>query len=419
VDLWDELLSLAESDPAFRFLMDGQAVVIEDYLAIRPGARERVDRAVTRGAITVGPWYTLPDEFLVSGETLVRNLERGIAVAQSHGGAMRTGYLPDTFGHAAQMPQIYRQFGFRHAVVWRGVPSTIDRLAFIWQGPDGTRVLTAYMASSYSQGVDLPLDGPGLAARMRAALQALAPFHPGPDVLLMNGNDHVHPQQRLSRAVREAEDHLDGVQLRLARLDDYLARLDDGGWPVWQGELRSSARANILMGTLSVRVPDKQEYFLASRALERYAEPLAALAGLDASGLLQQAWTLMLQNAAHDTACGSGIDAVAEESLVRSRSALQLADAVRDRASPRLVSGPPPTSEPPLVWNPSPFSRAGLVDITLPATPEGAQDLGPAPSPPIQTFRFARAELARVLSSLDEQRILGAAVQRVDFERRA
>ncbi len=418
MDLWDELLSLAEADPAFRFLMDGQAVVIDDYLAVRPGARARLDSAVKRGAIVVGPWYTLPDEFLVSGETLVRNLERGIAVAEAHGGAMRAGYLPDTFGHAAQMPQVYRQFGFRHAVVWRGVPSTIDRLAFIWEGPDGSRVLTAYMASSYSHGVDLPLEGPALAARMRVALEALAPFKPGSDVLLMNGNDHVHPQRLLSRAVKQAADYLDGVQLRLARLEDYLVRLEESGWPVWQGELRSSSRANVLMGTLSVRVPDKQEFFCAGRTLERYAEPLAALTALDASGLLHQAWTLILQNAAHDTACGSGIDAVAEESRVRTRSARQLADAVRDRAAARLVDGRLSARDRPLVWNPSPFSRAGLVEVVLPNTPEGAQDLGPAPRPPTQVFRFAAEELSRVLSSLDEQRIAGASVQRVAFERR-
>lgn len=401
MDLWDELLSLTEADPAFRFLMDGQAVVIDDYLAVRPGARARLNGAVARGAIVVGPWYTLPDEFLVSGETLVRNLERGIAVAEAHGGAMRVGYLPDTFGHAAQMPQVYRQFGFRHAVVWRGVPSSIDRLAFTWEGPDGSRVTTAYMASSYAQGVDLPLEGPGLAARMRVALDALAPFKPGPDVLLMNGNDHVRPQRRLSRAVEEAADHLDGVQLRLARLDDYLARLDPSGWPVWKEELRSSSRANVLMGTLSVRVPDKQAYFRASRALERYAEPLAALTGLDASGLLHEAWTLILHNAAHDTACGSGIDAVADESRVRSRSAGQLADAVRDRAAARLVEGQPSASDRPLVWNPSPFSRAGLVEVALPVTPTGAQDLGLAAEPGVEGFelRVTNIPLRRALFS--------------------
>src|SRR5438552_2588356 len=110
--------------------MDGQTVVIDDYLAIRPEARPRVERAIRSGQIQVGPWYTLPDEFLVSGEGLVRNLLRGMADGDRHGGAMRVGYLPDSFGHTAQMPQVYSQLGFRQAVVWRGVPSAIDRVAF-------------------------------------------------------------------------------------------------------------------------------------------------------------------------------------------------------------------------------------------------------------------------------------------------
>ena len=123
--------------------MDGQTVVIDDYLAIRPESRSRVDRAIGESRIEVGPWYTLPDEFLVSGETLVRDLQRGISSASQHGGCLKAGYLPDSFGHAAQMPQIYRQFGFRHAVVWRGVPLAIDRLAFTWRAPDGSEVLAA------------------------------------------------------------------------------------------------------------------------------------------------------------------------------------------------------------------------------------------------------------------------------------
>src|SRR2546423_14208227 len=110
--------------------MDGQTVVIDDYLEVRPEAKARLDGAIRRGQIQVGPWYTLPDEFLVSGETLVRDLQRGIASAEAHGGAMRAGYLPDSFGHAAQMPQIYRQFGFTHAAIWRGVPLALHRRAF-------------------------------------------------------------------------------------------------------------------------------------------------------------------------------------------------------------------------------------------------------------------------------------------------
>jgi alpha-mannosidase len=355
VELWDQLLTLTEADPDFRFLMDGQTVVIDDYLEVRPQARERLERAVRSGQIQVGPWYTLPDEFLVSGETLIRDLQRGLASADLHGGSMRAGYLPDSFGHAAQMPQIYRQLGFEYAAVWRGVPLAIDRVAFDWEGPDGSRILTAYMGNSYSQGADLPTEPDALAARIASALQAIAPFRPTADVLLMNGNDHVLPQAALTAAVRGAAERLEGTAIRLARLDDYLARLPENGWPHWRGELRSSARANVLMGTLSVRVPDKQRYFEATRLLERLAEPIAALSGVDVASALDEAWTLILQNAAHDTACGSGIDAVAEESRRRSARVIEIADRVIDQGLPRLAGAGQ-------VWNPSPFPRKGLIE---------------------------------------------------------
>src|SRR5438105_14501337 len=337
VELWDQLLTLTEADPDFRFLMEGPTAVIDDYLEVRPQARARLDRAVASGQIQVGPWYTLPDEFLVSGETLVRDLQRGIAAANAHGGSMRSGYLPDSFGHAAQMPQIYRQLGFAHAAVWRGVPLAIDRVAFIWEAPDGSRILTAYMGNSYSHGVDLPTDADALANRIAAALAAIEPFQPGRDVLLMNGNDHVLPQRALSAAVRRASGRLNGTQIRLARLDDYLATLPEQEWSLWRGELRSSARANVLMGTLSVRVPEKQRYTQAVRTMERMAEPIAALNGVDVAGALAHAWLLLFHTAAHDPACGSGIDAAAEESGQRSAAALALAGSVLDRALPWLA----------------------------------------------------------------------------------
>jgi alpha-mannosidase len=356
VELWDQLLTLTEADPDFRFLMDGQTVVIDDYLEVRPESKDRLEGAIRRGQIQVGPWYTLPDEFLVSGETLLRDLQRGIASAEAHGGSMRVGYLPDSFGHAAQMPQLYRQLGFRYAAVWRGVPLEIDRVAFFWEAPDGSRIVTAYMGNSYAQGVDLPTEPGALATRVVDALQAIEPFHPTANVLLMNGNDHVLPQAALSAAVRGASGPLNGTIVRLARLDDYLATLPAEGWPRWRGELRSSARANVLMGTLSVRVTDKQRHFAASRTLERLAEPIAALTGIDANDALEQAWTLMLQNAAHDTACGSGIDAVAEASRQRSVSALRLAQSVVEHGMTRLAGEGQ-------VWNPSLFPRHGLVEV--------------------------------------------------------
>jgi hypothetical protein len=413
-------------------LLDGQTVVIEDYLAIRPENRGRVERAIQAGQIQVGPWYTLPDEFLVSGETLVRNLTRGIALAQAHGGSMRVGYLPDSFGHAAQMPQIYRQFGMRHAVVMRGVPRAIDRVAFEWVAPDGSTVLAAYLAGGYGQGVDLPTTGEALARRIRTIFKAVQPFQPGPDVLVMNGNDHVSPQLGLTAAVAAAGAHLDGVTVRLAGLSEYLDRLPAAGWPRWAGELRASSRANVLMGTLSIRGRDKQSYFRAGLTLERLAEPLAALTGLPAQGFLREAWTYILQNAAHDTACGSGIDAVAVEARGRSDAAQQLAEAVVSRGLARVAAqagGSDVDAEryEAVVWNPSPFTRAGLVELEVSGdhphwtveTPDGrqaTQSLAVAQSSAQQSFELRAEDVHGLLGWLRERPILHQAVRAVDFQ---
>src|SRR5204862_6601139 len=115
--------------------LDGQMAAVDDYLALRPQNESRLRRLAGAGRIEVGPWYVLPDEFLVSGETLVRNLQLGLERAAAFGGAMPVGYLPDMFGHVAQMPQLLRQAGLEHAVVWRGVPAAGRPTGPRWAAP--------------------------------------------------------------------------------------------------------------------------------------------------------------------------------------------------------------------------------------------------------------------------------------------
>ncbi len=113
VEVVDGLLDLLDGDPSFEhFLLDGQAAAVDDYLEVRPEATARISRLVESGRLAIGPWYVLMDEFCVSGETIVRNLQLGVARAAALGGAMPVGYLPDMFGHVAQMPQLLRQAGF-------------------------------------------------------------------------------------------------------------------------------------------------------------------------------------------------------------------------------------------------------------------------------------------------------------------
>ena len=141
VDLIDTLIPLLERDASYPyFLLDGQMAVVDDYLEVRPENEERLRALAAAGRVSMGPWYILMDEFLVSGETIVRNLQMGLERGAAFGGVMEVGYLPDMFGHIAQMPQILRLAGFDHTVVWRGVPSAgRPRTASAGRRPTGRR----------------------------------------------------------------------------------------------------------------------------------------------------------------------------------------------------------------------------------------------------------------------------------------
>jgi alpha-mannosidase len=353
VDVVDEVLELLDGDPDYRFTLDGQLATVDDYLAIRPENEERIRRHVQEGRLAIGPWQTLVDEFLVSGETIVRNLERGLARAADFGDAMRIGYLPDSFGHVAQMPQILSLFGIEDAVVWRGVPAAIDRHAFRWVAPDGSAVRAEYLPAGYSNAAHA-FDGPEPA--LDAIEQALGPWYEPAPVLAMVGTDHMPPARLPPGAA-------------VGTLPDYLGLARPDGASVWRGELRSGARANLLPGCVSARIDLKRAAAHAERALERYAEPLQALYGDEgAEPFLREAWTLVLQNAAHDSICGCSADEVSAQVLVRYAEAEQIGRELARRAVDRIGSSAPRGTV--VVVNPSPRTRTDLVELDLVVPPE-------------------------------------------------
>jgi alpha-mannosidase len=373
VKMVDRLLWVLENDPGFRhFHFDGQTAAIEDYLAVRPEAEERVSALVREGRLGVGPWRILMDEFLCSPETLVRNLQQGRRTASRLGAIVELGYIPDSFGHVAQMPQILRSAGITDAFVWRGVPAKVDRSVFQWEAPDGSRVRTGYMATSYSNGASLPPSYEDLIRRVKRIFSELDPFAPGRVVLAMNGTDHYGPAEELPGIVAEANELQDEIGFRIGSLLEYANEMPDGdGAPVWRGEMRSGARANLLMGVASARVPLKQAEYRASALLERYAEPLSALAGTEPGTLLDRAWTQIVENSAHDSICGCGVDAVAADVAARYQNAAAVAELVAADALSALagridVGSISDTGA--FVFNPSPFARGGLAEVALPVS---------------------------------------------------
>ena len=285
VELVDQLLDSMEADDRLAFTLDGQVATVDDYLEVRPEGRPRIERLIAEGRLAIGPWQILMDEFLVSGETMVRNLEIGWHAAEGFGAAMPVGYLPDMFGHIAQMPQILRRAGIRHAVVWRGVPAAIDRHAFTWRAPDGSSVRTEYLVGGYGNGAYLLAIPEKLAEKVGRYAEASRAFYGDRSILAMYGTDHAVPSPALAAIVADANAARPDIVVRIETLSDYIRAFDaavadpdvpdPATAPVWTGELRSAARANMLMNVTSARIDIKMAAARAERALERYAEPLA------------------------------------------------------------------------------------------------------------------------------------------------
>src|SRR5579883_2121533 len=211
----DSLLDILDNDPGFtHFLLDGQTVVLEDYLEVQPEQEERLKKYTRSGRIQVGPWYIQPDEFLVSGESLVRNLQRGLRQAGEFGEPMRVGYVPDCFGHIAQLPQILRGVGIDNAVFWRGVGAEAQKSEFYWAAPDGTTVLVLHLADplGYSNARQMPLNPDDFAMRVELLVANLLPKATTNVLLFMNGSDHLEPQAGLPAVIEAANQ-------RLAQLD--------------------------------------------------------------------------------------------------------------------------------------------------------------------------------------------------------
>ena len=343
VDLVDQLLERMEADGRLRFTLDGQCATVDDYLEVRPEAEPLIRRLVAEGRLAIGPWQILMDEFLVSGETLVRNLELGWARATELGGAMRVGYLPDMFGHVAQMPQILRRAGIDRAVVWRGVPAVIDRNTFTWESPDGSAVEAEYLVGGYGNGAHL-FDVPDrLKARLARHVDTNEPFYGRHSILAMYGTDHAVPSPRLADLVDAINADDSPVVVRLETLAEYAARTDiepsRDGLPRWTGELRSGARANMLMNVTSARVDVKIAAGRAERLLERYAEPLTALHATAWPGRpLELAWRRLVDNSAHDSICGCSHDDVVAQVLTRYAEAEQIGRGVLSRTLGEIAS---------------------------------------------------------------------------------
>ncbi len=401
VRLIDDVLVILDADPTYpSFLLDGQTIILEDYLEMRPEREPDLRRLIATGRLLIGPWHILPDEFLVGPESTVRNLMLGARLCADFGARMPVGYTPDPFGHISQLPQILAGAGIDVAMFRRGLSE--EPIELWWEAPDGTRVFAIYLREGYDNFQWAPTDPEAFMALVERQIARLGPHSRSGHLLLLNGTDHMPPQPELPALIRAANARLEGhAVIKHGTLPGYVASVrgaldSSDALPVVRGELRSPRRHHLLPGVLSARMWIKQDNHRCETLLTRYAEPLSAfnlaLGRLDRRGELWRAWRVLLENHPHDSICGCSVDPVHEEMRTRFAWAEQIATGVIDEGLQRLgaqVGGaalPAPNSAPPagaldfaitalpdnlgvIVFNPTPGARSETVNVEVPWLP--------------------------------------------------
>src|SRR5271157_2645872 len=350
VKLIDTCLGI--DNPGYFFMLDGQTVVLEDYLEIKPENKDVLMAAIREGRIGAGPWYLLPDEWLAGAESFIRNLERAFYIGQKFDiPLMPIGYLPDCFGHTRAIPQILADLtNFKAAVVWRGVPPSVKTMPFTWKSHESSTasIPGIYLPEGYGNAANIADDFNAFTEQVSDLVETLKPYSPVPVYLLMNGSDHLFPQTFVLDFINRLNEENTGTLYSLGSLDKFVGLLDEvmagRGYvpPVYSGEFRSFARAHLLHSTLSSRMWIKQWNQKNEDLLVNVAEPLAAYAwfvlGLPyPTGFLNEAWRWHLQNQPHDSICGCSIDQTHEEMKARYSWAQSIGEAVAEEARMNIL----------------------------------------------------------------------------------
>ncbi|MCD6462908.1 MAG: hypothetical protein J7L52_04360 [Thermotogae bacterium] len=339
--LFERLFKCLDSNPNYRFTLDGQCLVIEDYLEYCDNAENVLENLRKHASkIALGPYYAQID-WRMGEETLIRNLWLGIQIAEGYGRTSKAGFLVDNFGFPSQLAQIHEEFGINSLMLWRGVdfPDEEIKTEFILEGPDGSRVLCVFLLDGYRNVMRL-CDYPEVAVkRVDKKLKLLSPFCLSGFPPLMDGYD-LDPF---------AEDPQQCVQASVVTIDEFMEnirnKLKTEQIPVHKGEMISGRLACVFPGTLSTRPHLKVMNWYVEQWISKVLEPLAAISHFLTGECREfvKEWKEVVKNLVHDSICGVGVDQVHRDmerrySNIR-RSILEHADEILDEISPFLPGG--------------------------------------------------------------------------------
>lgn len=309
VEMMDSLIEALQNDTIPPFTFDGQSVVLEDYLEVRPDKRGALEDLIRQGKLKVGPWYVMPDELLVSGESLVENFLAGAKAVRAFGGdTWKFGYINDIFGHVAQFPQILNGFDIDGVYLGRGASDLPEGTAFVWNAPDGSRCLAyKHNYANFKRNYEKVED--------RDACFENVDKVPSPVVLLNYTDDHAVVGEDTVDFVKRITAR--GGEEGFEKFSQYLAPYIDS-LPQKTGELIRTAQIptdfRAVTHSISSYYPLKRANDHCEHQLYEHAAPLEVMAeklGLfEKRAFLDVARRYLLKNQPHDSICGCSVDAV-------------------------------------------------------------------------------------------------------------
>lgn len=359
VEMADNLVDGLERCPDYNvFHFDGQTIVLEDILEIAPDLEDKLAKFIQNGKIKIGPWYCMPDEFLVSGESLIRNLQMGHEISRKWGvEPSKDGYICDIFGHAAQVPQIFDGMDIHHTVLGRGTNERNTPMHFRWQSPDGTDVRAYKLPTIGGYGDFTEVVGTtGLAAGSTVEqCMEKAKGHVArrmekaniPVVLFLDALDHNQwhedtPKyvEALKRLHPDAEVYHTDIMDFCRAVDEYIDEI-----PFKQGELNEpqqtmSGFSQLITNVLSSRYDLKKANDINQNRLEKIVQPLNAY-GKSSSrpGFLKLAQKYLIMNHPHDSICGCSIDQVHRDMKYRFDQTRLICDEIMSRVIGKMRAG--------------------------------------------------------------------------------
>lgn len=393
VEMMDSLIEIMENDEKYKhFTLDGQAIVIDDYLEVRPNMRKRLEKLIKDGRIQIGPWYSLVDCYSVNPESIIRNLVIGNRVCREYAEPMPVGYSIFSFGQMAQLPQIYAGVGIHDIIFYKGASSKVlPQSEFIWQAPDGTEAFATRLGrekrwnfffdfdipvilggdakkpgwqSSFTYPVKLchliseneknqystELD-PDIRIRedkidesiqkVMSLLDETASEHV---FLGFDGTDFTSPLPQIPEIIDTVNEHMKG-ELELvhstpaAYLKDVKADIDLDKLVKYEGEMRFGPVNHVHSETMGTNTDIKQAIWYAENKIIQVLEPLSSLLVAvggkfdhDAARFL---WKNLLATHAHDSVHGSGDPKIKTDNIER----IKQVDCFADSLLRRTVEG--------------------------------------------------------------------------------